>query len=58
MKRCGNEQELIEHRTLFEADEALLTNRTERGRIGVAVLLTVLQLNTRYPRDRMVVGFG
>jgi hypothetical protein len=40
MKRCWNEQELIEHWTLFKAEEALLTNRTERERMGVAILLS------------------
>jgi len=50
MKRCWNEQELIEHWTLFEAEEALLANRTERGRMGVAVLLKFFQINARFPR--------
>jgi hypothetical protein len=39
MKRCWNEQELAEHWTLFEAEAHLLANRTDRCRIGVAVLL-------------------
>ena len=50
MKRCWNEQELVEHWTLFEAEAALLTNRTGRGRIGLAVLLKYFQLNGRFPR--------
>jgi hypothetical protein len=50
MKRCWNEQDLVEHWTLFEAETALLANRTGRGRIGLAVLLKYFQLNGRFPR--------
>jgi hypothetical protein len=39
MKRCWNEQELVEHWILFGVETALLTNRTGRGRTGLAVLL-------------------
>lgn len=45
MKRCWNEQELVEHWTLCDAEEGLLANRTDRGRIGVAVLLKFFQVN-------------
>jgi len=31
MKRCWNEQDLVEHWTPFEAEMALLANRTGRG---------------------------
>jgi len=34
MKRCWDE-----HSTLFASEQPLLGNRTDRGRIGVAVLL-------------------
>ena len=51
MKRCWNEQELAEHWTLFEAEAHLLANRTDRCRIGVAVLLKYFQLNGRFPRQ-------
>ena len=51
MKRCWNERELAEHWTLFEAETALLANRTGRGRMGVAVLLKYFQLNRRFPRQ-------
>ncbi|WP_295437780.1 hypothetical protein [uncultured Thiodictyon sp.] len=39
MKRCWDEQQLIEHSTLFASEQPLLGNRTDRGKIGVAVLL-------------------
>ena len=49
MKRCWDEQELMEHWTLFESEEAFFaTNRTDRGRIGVAVLLKFFQFNGRF----------
>lgn len=51
MKRCWNEQELVEHWTLFEVEKALLANRTGRGRMGVAVLLKYFQRNGRFPRS-------
>ena len=50
MKRCWDEQELIEHWTLFAAEQPLLGNRTDRGRIGVAVLLKFFRINARFPR--------
>jgi Domain of unknown function (DUF4158) len=51
MKRCWNGEELAEHWTLFEAETALPANRTDRCRIGVAVLLKYFQLNGRFPRQ-------
>ena len=50
MKRCWDEQELAEHWTLFESEAALFAKRTDRGRIGVAVLLKFFQFNARFPR--------
>ncbi|WP_295445417.1 DUF4158 domain-containing protein, partial [uncultured Thiodictyon sp.] len=50
MKRCWDEQELIEHWTFFAAEQPLLGNRTDRGRIGVAVLLKFFRINARFPR--------
>jgi TnpA family transposase len=50
MKRCWNEQELAEHWTLFEAETALSANRTDRGRMGLSVLLKYFQINGRFPR--------
>jgi len=50
MKRRWDEQELIEHWTLFKSEEALFANRTDRGRSGVAVLLKFFQINARFPR--------
>ncbi len=49
MKRCWDEQELVEHWTLIAAERGLLANRTERGSIGVAVLVKFFQLNGRFP---------
>ena len=50
MKRCWDEQELAEHWTLFESEVALFANRTDRGKVGVAVLLKFFQFNARVPR--------
>ncbi len=50
MKRCWDEQELAEHWTVFESEVALFANRTERGRVGVAVLLKFFRFNARFPR--------
>lgn len=51
MKRCWNDWELAEHSTLFETEAPLVANRTDRGRIDVAVLLKYVQLNGRFPRQ-------
>ncbi len=45
MKRCWDEQALVEQWTLCKSEEALFANRTDRGRIGVTVLLKFFQLN-------------
>ena len=50
MKRCWDEQELAEHWTAFGSEAALYANRTDRGKIGVAVLLNFFQFNARFPR--------
>ncbi len=39
MKQHWNEQELVEQWTLTAAEKELLKQRTDRGRIGFAVLL-------------------
>ena len=51
MKRRWTEREFAEHWTMFEAEEALLANRTDRCRIGVAVLLKYFQINRRFPKQ-------
>jgi TnpA family transposase len=48
MKQCWDEQELIEHWTIHQAEQGLLANRTDRGSIGVAVLLKFFQLSGRF----------
>ena len=49
MKQHWNEQELVEQWTLTEAEKELLNQRTDRGRMGFAVLLKFLQIEGRYP---------
>jgi TnpA family transposase len=49
MKQCWDEQDLIEHWSLTEAEKELFTQRTARGRIGLAVLLKFFQLEARFP---------
>ncbi len=49
MKRCWDDQELIEHWTIHQSEQGLLANRTDRGSIGVAVLLKFFQLSGRFP---------
>jgi hypothetical protein len=49
MKQRWNEQELIQHWTLTEAEKPLLEQRTERGRLGLAVLLKFFQIEGRFP---------
>ena len=56
MKRCWDEQELIEHWTIHQAEQGLLANRTDRGNIGVAVLLKFFQLSGRFPRHHKDVS--
>jgi TnpA family transposase len=49
MKRCWDDQGLIEHWTIHQSEQGLLANRTDRGSIGVAVLLKFFQLSGRFP---------
>lgn len=49
MKQRWNEQELIQHWTLTETEKPLLEQRTERGRLGLAVLLKFFQIEGRFP---------
>ncbi len=49
MKQCWDEQDLIEHWSLTEAEKELFTQRTARGRIGLAGLLKFFQLEARFP---------
>jgi hypothetical protein len=50
MRQRWNEQDLIEHWTLTGADKKLLIQRTNRGRVGLAILLKFFQLEGRFPR--------
>ena len=50
MRQRWNEQDLIEHWTLTDADKKLLFQRTNRGRFGLAVLLKFFQVEGRFPR--------
>ena len=47
MKRHWDEQELAEHWSLTHDEFELLRNRTERSRIGFAVLLKFFQVSER-----------
>ena len=49
MKQHWHEQELVEQWTLSGAETQLLKQRTDRGRIGFAVLLKFLQIEGRFP---------
>jgi len=50
MKRCWDEQEQIDHWTLFESEEVLFINRTGTGKLAAAVLTKFFQFNGRFPR--------
>jgi hypothetical protein len=52
VKRYWDEQELAEHWSLSAEEWELLTHRTDRSRLGFAVLLKFFQLEGRFPRDR------
>ena len=52
MKRHWDEQELAEHWSLGPGEWEMLTNRTDRSRLGFAVLLKFFQIEGRFPRDR------
>jgi len=49
MKRQWDIEELIEHFTLVEEDEALLANKTGATRLGFALLLKCFQLEGTFP---------
>ena len=49
MKQHWNAQELVEFWTLRESEKQLLDQRTERGRLGLAVMLKFFQLEGRFP---------
>ena len=49
MKQHWNEQELVESWTLTAAEKQLLYQRTERGRLGLAVMLKFFQHEGRFP---------
>ena len=52
MKRYWDEQELAEHWSLSAEESELLANRTDRSRLGLAVMLKFFQMEGRFPRDR------
>ena len=55
MKRHWDEQELAEHWSLTDDEFEMLRNRTERGRLGFAVLLKFFQAEGRFPTERREV---
>ncbi len=55
MKRHWDEQELAEYWSLRHDEFKLLRNRTERSRIGFAVLLKFFQIEGRFPSSRKEV---
>ncbi len=52
MKRHWDERELAEHWSLTHDEFEMLQNRTDRNRIGFAVLLKFFQIEGRFPSDR------
>ena len=50
MKQRWTEQELVAYWDLTEPEKQLLEQRTERGRLGLAVMLKFFQLEGRFPR--------
>src|SRR3954449_4878522 len=52
VKRYWDEQELAEHWSLNVEELELLANRTDRSRLGLAVMLKFFQMEGRFPRDR------
>jgi hypothetical protein len=56
MKQHWNKQELVEHWTLTDSDKQLLDQRTERGRLGLAVLLKFFQAEGRFPLHHQEVS--
>jgi hypothetical protein len=55
MKRHWDEQELAEQWSLSPDERQLLANRTDRSRLGCAVLLKFFQIEGRFPHDRQEV---
>ncbi|MBV8607386.1 MAG: Tn3 family transposase [Singulisphaera sp.] len=55
MKRYWDEQELAEHWSLTAEEWELLARRTDRSRLGLAILLKFFQVEGRFPRDRKEV---
>src|SRR4051794_7299449 len=52
VKRYWDEHELAEHWSLNADEWELLANRTDRSRLGLAILLKFFQVEGRFPRDR------
>ena len=52
VKRYWDEQELAEHWSLTAEEWELLARRTDRSRLGLAILLKFFQVEGRFPRDR------
>ncbi|NET51545.1 MAG: DUF4158 domain-containing protein, partial [Merismopedia sp. SIO2A8] len=52
MKRNWEVEELIEHWTLLPSEMALLENRTDVARIGLAVSLKYFQLEYKFPHQK------
>jgi TnpA family transposase len=52
VKRYWDEQELAEHWSPSADEWELLARRTDRGRLGLAILLKYFQVEGRFPRDR------
>ena len=55
MKRHWHEQELAERWSLTHDEFELLQNRTERSRLGFAVLLKFFQIEGRFPSEQKEV---
>ena len=58
MQRHWDEHELVERWSLTSDEFELLRNRTDRNRIGFAVLLKFFQLDGRFPSERREVPRG
>jgi hypothetical protein len=55
MKRHWDEQALVERWSLTQDELELLRSRTERSRLGFAVLLKFFQVEGRFPTERKEV---
>ncbi len=55
MKQHWDDQALVEHWSLTDDERSLLINRTERSRLGFAVLLKFFRLKGCFPRNRREV---